>query len=79
MNDWVRTSTAVDGFAGFFDLADATETARNSGKLKTPGPDGQGAVISADRIHLNAAGNRMLRDSGALNPLRFSRAASPQS
>jgi hypothetical protein len=57
-NDWRRT--VPTGFTGCFDIADVTETARNSNVWKTPN-------YTADNIHATQYGYQQIAASGAVN------------
>ena len=67
-NNNIRTTASP--LAGFFESADATETARNSGILKTTGAAN---AYTADGVHLFQAGQLLIKNSGAVNPAVFVR------
>jgi hypothetical protein len=64
VNDWIRANTA--GITGYFEVADAVESARNSGKWKAPGYTGDG-------LHAVQAGMLAIKNSGAIDPARIRR------
>lgn len=58
-NNWVRANTGA--FAGYIELADQVESARDSGLWKAPG-------YTADGLHETQAGYVAIQNSGAINP-----------
>lgn len=54
----------IAGAIGFFEIADAVESSRNSGKWKAPG-------YTADGQHSTQLGYRVTRDSGAVDGARI--------
>lgn len=67
-NDWRRT--APSGFAGTFDIADVTETARNSGLWKSTGA---AFGWTPEGVHESNFACTSIRDSGAINVSAFRR------
>jgi len=63
-NDAIRAGVA--GSAGYFEVADIFETARNSGKWIFPS-------YTSDGLHTNQTGYLLLKNSGNINPTRFTR------
>jgi hypothetical protein len=62
-NDMVRAG--LNGSAGFFEVADAVESSRNSGKWRSNGtPFG----YTIDGLHANDAGYSLIKDGGAVDP-----------
>lgn len=60
INDWIRTTPAP--LAGYFETADAVESARNSGLWKAPG-------YTADGLHPSSAGHIAM--AAAITPALF--------
>jgi hypothetical protein len=60
-NDMVRAGITER----YFDIADAVESRRNSGKWKVTG---EPFAYVADGVHANQAGNLLIRDSGVIDP-----------
>jgi hypothetical protein len=65
---------SVSGAAGYFEIADALESARDSGKWKVTGAANG---YTADGTHSNQAGYKLIRTLGVVDPNVFSRIASP--
>ncbi len=65
-NDWVRSNPA--GYAGYFDIADVVESARNSGIWKADGTPGK---WTADGTHETAFAYQEIVNSGVINPALF--------
>lgn len=68
VNDNIRTTPAP--LAGFFEVADQIETARNSGLWKS---NGSAYGYTLDGTHENQAGYLLIKNSGAINPAVFTR------
>jgi hypothetical protein len=64
-NDAIRAGVA--GVAGFFDIADVFESARNSGKWKAPA----GVALTSDGTHETLAGYEWGEQSRVIDPNRF--------
>lgn len=64
LNDWIRG--VPSGAHGYFDIADALETSRNSGIWKVTGVAN---AYTADGIHPNTTGSILIRDSGVIAAL----------
>ncbi|RWI35452.1 hypothetical protein [Mesorhizobium sp.] len=68
-NDAIRAG--VPGCIGYFEIADQVESARNSGKWRVNGnPNG----FTLDGLHTGQAGYLAIKNSGAIDTTRFSRA-----
>ncbi|PBB68134.1 hypothetical protein CK228_13575 [Mesorhizobium sp. WSM4312] len=67
-NDAIRAGVA--GSLGYFEIADVSETARNSGKWKS---DGTASKWTADGLHASPFGYASIQSSGAVDPSRFTR------
>lgn len=65
-NDLVRATPA--GAAGYFEVADAVEDGRNSGKWKT---DGTTFKYTVDGTHEGAFGMQAIKLAGSINPAVF--------
>lgn len=61
LNDWIRGIPS--GAHGYFDIADASETSRNSGIWNVTGVANG---YTADGVHPNTAGSILIRDSGVV-------------
>ena len=65
-NAWVRGGG--NGQDGYFDIADAEESARDSGKWKV---NGSANYFTSDGIHESSAGNQAIRASGVIPSYLF--------
>lgn len=65
-NAWVRGGGS--GQDGYFDIADAEESARDSGKWKV---NGSANFFTGDGIHESSAGNQAIRASGVIPSYLF--------
>lgn len=67
-NDWRRA--VPSGFVGCVEVADAVESARNSGKWVV---NGSANYATSDGTHETPAGYQLIKDSGLVNPASFVR------
>lgn len=69
-NDNLRSGSYAAAFAGYFEIADVLESARDSGLWNCPVAGGgtANAVLTGDGLHSLQAGCLLIKNSGVINP-----------